>query len=528
MSKTSRVQNKVNQAASVRGLTGNSRWHQLHMKRQAMLRRFESYAEVTIPKVCLPDNTDNNNVSLQHDWTSVGAQATNHLTNKIVLNLFRPGMPFFRLDPDKKMKQELAQKGISEDDLRASLVDGEQEALKVMDQKAIRPKINEAVRNLIVVGNVALDMTDDTQPRVIGIRHYVVKRSISGRLQEILIAEKVLFNELDEEVKPFVQQRSADAEDAYTEFVRWYARDKDGKWQLSQHVDNTRLPKQFDHTYTNDTMPVHILTWDLADEMDYGTGLVEDYAGDFGTLSTLTEAEIKASLLASDFRWLANPAGVGDIEEFRNSVSGDVIPGAKDDLSLVALTSGQGIELISKSADKVIRRIGQAFLLNSAVTRDAERVTAEEIRMQAQELETSLGGVYSRLAIDLQLPVAVWLLKQIDVNIKGTHLVPTIVTGLAALSRNAEAQQLGVFLSSLAQVATMPPEVLQRLNLSAVISTLASANGIDPNKYVKPEAQVAKEQAAAQQAAVNQQATVDASKAGAQAMANRQQDQTAQ
>jgi hypothetical protein len=259
----------------------------------------------------------------------------------------------------------------------------------------------------------------------------------------------------------------------------------------------------------------------LADEHDYGTGLVEDYAGDFGTLSTLSESEIKGAILASDYRWLANPAGVGDINDIKNSVSGDVIPGGKDDLSLVTLEGGANLQLVGTAADKVIRRIGQAFLLGSAVTRDAERVTAEEIRMQANELETSLGGVYSRLAVDLQLPIALWLLKQINVSVKGTQLVPTIVTGLAALSRNAEAQQLGLFLSALAQVATMPPELLARLQLSAVISTLASAQGIDAKKYVKPEEQVAREQQAAQQAAVDAQATSDAAKAGAQALAQR-------
>ena len=60
------------------------------------------------------------------------------------------------------------------------------------------------------------------------------------------------------------------------------------------------------------------------------------------------------------------------------------------------------------------RRLGAAFLLNTAVTRDAERVTAQEIRMQAQELESSLGGVYSRLANELQLPLAKRLLQEID------------------------------------------------------------------------------------------------------------------
>jgi len=140
--------------------------------------------------------------------------------------------------------------------------------------------------------------------------------------------------------------------------------------------------------------------------------------------------------------------------------------------------------------------------------------------MQAMELETSLGGVYSRLAVELQLPIVTWLLRQIDVTLNGTQLIPTIVTGLAALSRNAEAQQLSMFLASLAQLATLPPEVLARLKLSATISVLASAQGITASKYVKDEEVVQQEQAAAQEQAVNQQATVDAAKEGARAMAN--------
>lgn len=519
--KVSKVQQRVKDAIErqAAGRNGKQRWGQLDQKRQGMIRRFEDYAAVTIPKVVLPEGVDQFSAAIQHSWTSVGARAVNHLTNKIVLNLFRPGVPFFRLDANKQLQEWMAQNNVTEEDLRASLVAGEQEALRVLDQKAIRPKLNEIIRNLIVVGNVLLDLTDKDNPRVVGIKEYVAKRSISGKLIEFMIRERVLYNELDDEVKPHVaNSRSDDHEQAFVEMFRWY-RKTGSKWQLTQHVDSVDLPASFSHTYSEDTLPIHVLTWDLADKHDYGTGLVEDYAGDFGTLDTLSESEIKAAVLASDYRWLANPAGVGDINDVKNSESGDVIPGSKDDLSLVTLVNANGVEFIAASAEKVIRRIGQAFLLGSEVTRDAERVTAEEIRMQAQELETSLGGVYSRLAIELQLPIAVWLLKQIDVDLKGANLTPTIVTGLAALSRNAEAQQLNQFLASLAQISTYPPELLARLQLTAVISTMASAYGINPSKYVKPEAQVQAEALAAQQAATNQQVTVDAAKSGAQALA---------
>ena len=46
-----------------------------------------------------------------------------------------------------------------------------------------------------------------------------------------------------------------------------------------------------------------------------------------------------------------------------------------------------------------------AFLLNTAIQRDAERVTAQEIRYMAQQLETAMGGIYSLLSQEFQLPL---------------------------------------------------------------------------------------------------------------------------
>jgi len=495
---------------------GNHRWQQLDGTRKGMLTRFEQYASVTIPKVCLPDNVTQNTASIQHDWSSVGAQAVNHLTNKMAMALFQPGLPFFRLDTNKAFKKQMAEQGITDEVIREILVRGEQDALAVMDQKAMRPKLHEALRSLIVVGNSLLDLLDEAAPRVIGIKNYVVKRSISGAPQEILHRERVLYNELTEKVQAAVP-KGHDSESSYVDYVRWFRRKAD-KWELRTSVDNVDLGNDFAQTWDVDKFAVYPLVWDLADEHDYGTGLVEDYAGDFGTLSTLSESELKAAILVSDFRWLANPAGVGDIEEFKNSSTGDVIPGVATDLSLVAHVSTNALQQIGVSAERVIQRIGRAFLLGSAVTRDAERVTAEEIRMQANELETSLGGVYSRLAVDMQLPLATYLLRQVDVEVGGTALVPTVVTGLAALSRNAEAQQLGLFLAAISNIGNVSPVIAERIKLSAIISTLASAYGITPSTYVYTDSEVAQQRQAAQAAQQEAMAQEAAANAGAQAL----------
>lgn len=485
-----------------------------------MLDRFEQYASVTIPSVCLPDNVSQFTAAIQHDWTSFGAQAVNHLVNKVNLTLFRPGAAFFRLDPSRQMRAGLEEMQVPEEEVRRLLVTGEQEAMRVMDQVALRPVLNELGRHLVVTGNCIWDVSE-AETAAIGVRDYVVKRSRTGKLTEIIHHRRLLYNELEPEVQYHVQRSySPDNEEAHLSYFRWFRRVRD-KWYLEQWVDDVRLPDEYLAVYDLDSLPLHVLTWNLASGQDYGTGMVEEYAGDFSTLSTLAESEVKAAILASDYRWLANPASIGDVEDVKNSVTGDVIPGAQGDLSIIALGSADAVQTTAQSADRVVRRLGQAFLMGSAVTRDAERVTAEEIRLQAMELETSLGGIYSRLAVELQVPVAHWLLAQVDLDIRGTQLVPTVITGLAALSRSVEAQQVMRFLSGLAQVGTLPPEVSARLLLSPIISVLAAAEGLDPTKYVKSEEQVAQEQAAAQQAAMEQQAQLAAAQEGAKALSQR-------
>ena len=47
-------------------------------------------------------------------------------------------------------------------------------------------------------------------------------------------------------------------------------------------------------------------------------------------------------------------------------------------------------------------------------SRSAERVTAEEVRYMAQELETALGGVYSILSQEFQYPFVNLLLGRME------------------------------------------------------------------------------------------------------------------
>lgn len=470
-----------------------ARWQSLDGERRAFLTRCEQYARFTIPKLCPPDGYNQASQELTHDWQALGAQGVNHLANKLMLTLFAPSRPFVRFELKTEMVAELVQMGMTEQVLAELLATGERKAVAALDQKACRPKIFEILKHLLVTGNGLLCLEEDM--RVMGIKHYAVQRSMSGKVLEILTHEQLKWEELDDDIRPLITDKSHGNDVVLLKWIEF----KDDQYHMTQHVDNVCLPENFNGKWDEEALPYRALTWDLSDDANYGTGYVEDYAGDFVALSALSQAQVEGGILAAEFRWLANPGGLTAPEDIARSANGAVIPGARGDLDLVNSGTAVAISQLEGIVSKYERRIGKAFLLGSAVTRDAERVTAEEYRGQALELETSLGGAYSRIAIDFQRPVAYWLLKELDFQIKGTAITPTIITGLDALSRNGDLDNLKMWLGDMAQISNLPPPLLQRLKVSELAAVMAAARGVESGKFLFSEAEFTQIQQQAQQ-----------------------------
>lgn len=499
------------------------RWSQLHGQRRSFLNRCEVYASYTLPKICTPDGYKQESNELSHDYQAVGAQSVNHLANKIMLALFAPSRPFFRLDATPEMTAQLQALAASEADVAALLSKGEKEAVKALDRMALRPKLYEAVKHLIVTGNVLLCLEEDSA-RVIGLKKYCVRRSMSGKLQELLIADPVQFDELDPDVQARVLTYRKYQPDHNVTLYRWIKRNAVGDYELEQWVDTYKLPKEFSGKWPEDKLPYRVLTWDLSDDAHYGTGLVEDYKGDFAGLSMLSKAQVMGAILSSEFRWLVNPAGMTKPEDLENSENGAALPGGKDDVVLVQSGKSQDLQVTLNMAAEYVNRIGRGFLLGSAMVRDAERVTAEEIRMQANELETSLGGAYSRLAVDFQLPMAFWLMDMIGMGVGGSGFVPSVVTGLEALSRTGDLEELKLWLADLAGLATLPPALQATLKMDEISKDLGTPRRIDVTRYLKSPQQIAAEQQAARQAEMETTAANAGIQAGADAAANQGQE----
>ncbi|NYZ70412.1 hypothetical protein H0A36_30840, partial [Endozoicomonas sp. SM1973] len=160
----------------------------------------------------------------------------------------------------------------------------------------------------------------------------------------------------------------------------------------------------------------------------------------------------------------------------------------------------------SDTIQQLTQRIAAAFLMNSSVQRDAERVTAEEIRFMAQELETALGGVYSILSQEFQLPIVKIILKRLQRKDKIPPLFdkvrPFVTTGIEALGRGQDLDKLTTFLRYLEVLGQ--ETIARELNLNDYMARLAASIGIDTKGLIKSADQKA-EEAKQQQEAMSQQ-----------------------
>ena len=467
-----------------------------------MLDKVQRLAEITIPTVYTDDSYNSAQDQLTNGSTSMGAQCVTNIVNKLVMAMFPSTRPFYKLaTTEAEMQNLVAQLGIDAETLTDILSQGERDSSLELEKVGGRDTLYEVVTHLVVAGNILMDLSDKEVISAHPLRDYCVRRDAKGQPISIIIKECLYNDELEQDVRQYLPPYTPDHQHEVYTWIHLMPSNRK-KMRMTKWVDAIQLPyNMYGGTWDREDCPYRPLTWRLPVKQHYGIGRVEEYFNDFGTYEVLGDAMSDGAILASQFRWLQNPGGLTRPEDFATSKNGDVIPGLANDLQLVAANIGQQLSTVMQIAEVYSRRVGIGFLLNSAVTRQAERVTAEELRLQAIELESSLGGVYSRLSKDIQQPLARWLLKRIDLTIKGTKITPVVVTGLDALSRNADLERTLLFVQDVTNLGMIQPAQRLMLNESVIIADMAAGRGVPKSRYVATQDVIQQRQQQMQQQA---------------------------
>jgi hypothetical protein len=482
-------------------------YSKLEVKRNPFLMRARECAKYTIPTIIAPSLSATGATKYATPWQGMGARGVNNLSSKLLLSLFPPNSPCFKLQIDDFTLEKLTKV----EGMRAQVEEGlnkiERSVQGRIEKGAIRVSAFEALKHLVVTGNVLLYLPDTGGMRVFHLDHYMVQRDPMGNVMDIVVEEKVAPATLSKEIQAFIgYSPETEASDIsreketkmYTHIYR-----EDGKWEIYQEISGKMIPGSLG-TYPIDKSPWIPVRFSRIDNEDYGRSYVEEYLGDIKSLDGLSQAIVEGSAIAAKTVFLVNPNGTTDPRALEESENGAVIEGMEQDVSTLGLDKYNDFRVALETINTINERLSYAFLLNSAVQRSGDRVTAEEIRYMANELESALGGIYSILSQELQLPIikrvmfAMERSKDLPVLPKGT-VEPVIVTGMEALGRGNDLNKLQQFLSVLTQ-SLGAEAMMQRLNVGDAITRVGTALGIDMKGLVKTDEEIQAEQQQAQAA----------------------------
>lgn len=473
------------------------------LKKPYIYRAVEA-AKVTIPSLFVDDeNTEED--KFPQPYQAVGAQGINNLASKLLLSLMPVSTPFFKLTLNASNEEVAKIDNIEQiqSELDAALNKLENIILKELEAKVIRPRIFEALKQLLVSGNVALQIQPDGSLRVIRLRDYVVERDGAGNIIKFVLKEKVSPSVLPSSIQ--IDTNEDDVE-IYT-LVERVSKDK---YIVTQEINDRIVSGPTE--VIEDGMPFIVLRFNVIPGESYGRGHVEDYLGDLYTLDRLSKSILEAAAASSKIVFLLNPKSTISLKRLTQARSGDVIEGEPGDITALQLNKFPDLQVAFSMASNIQERLTFAFLLNRAVQRQAERVTAEEIRFVSQELEDTLGGVFSMLAEELQIPLVkkyLFKLKElgvIDQNIPNEALSPTIVTGIQALGRMHDLSKIQNFIANTVNI--LGPEVLLRsIDPSKLILKIAAATGVNVDDILKSEEDIQQEEVNERLAQLSQQVT---------------------
>lgn len=498
----------------IKTISAKGEYNKMEADREAFLNRAKEASKLTVPQL-FPDAEDTSTVTYPTPFQSLGARGVNNLANKIVLSLFPPATAFFKLDANQAAKEGA---NVTDGQLQKAMQTVEKALVDDMEASQLRPRLVDSAKQGIVGGSSLIYIPLEGNPKTFSMRQFGVKRSRSGVVLRLVVKEQVSFLELESEVQNSIpdltdKERSGEKPlDLFTLCVL----DENKMYQVIQEIKGAKIAGS-EGSYKMEEFPYIFVPF--VDRLEnYGRSYVEDYIGDLQSYEGLRKAILEASAESARIIYLVKPNAVLTPKKLQSANSGDVIQGSADDVATLQADKRLDLQIAQQEADILRQDLATVFLLDSAVRRNAERVTAEEIRRVSQELETALGGVYATQANTVQKPLVRLYLKRLVKkgyikDILKNNLDLQITTGSAALGRGTEFNSIQQFLAVAREVLgdqfsafIKTDEALKRVGYSLDVNTAG---------LVKSEEELQAEQAMQHQQQLEQQAVSPAINAAA-------------
>lgn len=455
-----------------------SEYEKLKLERKPYLDKALVAASYTIPSIIKShQNRDRNTPQIiECPHQSLGADGVNNLAAKVTLVMLPPNQTFYHYNMERvSLLKEAQKRGVSPSDLEIEINQGlsliEKVQLDYIEQSNDRVCVGEAMKHVYICGNVFLVHDPEDGLRMYPLDRYCVKRDYVGNVLVAITEETIGVSALPKSIQDFVKQKviekSKDCVDKtpvdekevtlYTKFKKTTK-----GYTVEQEVEGYMIPEAKGF-YPKDVCPFMALRYTRIEGESYGRGLIEEYIGDISYLDTMQEAVKQASIAGAKLIPLVNPHGITKIQSIRKAKNGEFVSGRAEDITMLQANKYNDLRVAQTELDKTEKRLNRIFLMKAAIQRQAERVTAEEIRQMTQDLEEALGNHYAIMCKEFQLAyvkITFFHLKKqkgmkdiLPSLWRNREIKLTVTTGLEALGRNSDLNKYNSFFEIMSKFA---------------------------------------------------------------------------
>ncbi len=506
------------------------RYRALESDRNYYLERARSSARLTLPYL-IPLSDEpyaHESQTFPLPWNGIGARGVHNLASRLLLALLPPTETFFRFTIDEiemlKSERQMAAAGASPDaigkqrsEFDLDLARLERAVLRSIETSNDRVAVHEMLLHLVIAGN-ALMWVSDKGLKCFHLNRYVCRRDMMGNPLEAIVCEQLSVESLDDDARQLLDDedgevegiRDDDSAPEYERVVRIYTHieweGKKVKWY--QELKDKEIPGTRGTASLSESPWLPLRMYRI-DGQGYSPGYVEAACiADLQTAEALSQAIAEGSLVSAQVKHLVKPSGIANPKKLAEAPNGAYLPGNPDDVFTIQVNKAADLNVAAQGLARIEARLAQAFML--ADVRDSERTTAEEVRLQALQIENSLGSIYAILTTEFQQP---YVARKLEIltrkgklpKLPESLVKPVVSVGLAAVGRGNDLEKTARFMQIL-QGALGPEGIATYVMPAELIRRLAGAMGMDIIGLVKTDEQLAAEQQQQQQMAMAQQA----------------------
>ena len=470
--------------------------------------RGEEFARLTLPYILRKDGTDKGTPFDDTVAQSYGGRLVSTLKSKMGMTLLPASTSSFRFVPDQDAFEQIigSEDSAAMVEIYKSLAVRTNQINTEIERQAIRESLFMVILNMMIVGSAIVEKKEKKGIILHPLKSISVDLDSQGNAMAMCFMEKL--SRLPEGIT------APEEQDEYELYTFIHMDDEGEGWTVRQSVGEEDAGDE--QKYKEDTLPYQYLgwTWVAGDKMH--RPYVEDYFKELDQLNKLAKVLTDGAVIAAkSLIFVDQRGGRTRTTDVANSDNGDVMDGNGEDVTAFQLGKNYDFQVPMEREANLKRELAAAFLMNESATRDAERVTAEEIQFMAKELEeSSLSGIYSMMATKWSK----WIVRMImsELKIKFDAVEPQIITGLDALGRSQEARSLDNYVGRLVNL-----EMQEYLNKEALAQKYAALEGLDMTGLIKTQEEVDAARQQQQQQMIEQQAaTAGAEALGATAGAN--------